>query len=539
MVFLLLAMSGCNMDETPYSTNEDAILKDPNGADILITNVYNTFWSSSLMKKSYMECIDMDHDHSAAPSWVVSGAGDGNITTHWSYNTSQDPFLAFYKVINRANYALETIPHTVSDPTKKQQYIGEAHFLRAFSYFHLVRMYGKLPIRLNSRDLGDKARSSVADVYGQIISDLKDACNAMDWATSGAKWGHANKTAAKILMAKVYATMASGALAGTVDMDVNIKGANRSFKTKAVAGYDEFDATECYGEVIKICNEMILRRGTDYDMMTTFNKIWGADNARNKEFVWGITGNSQLEYTTEHLGYYYTAPTYYGRGWAGITTHAYGLYEETDLRGEHGIFHYVKQTYDNTGAYVRVPNNPDKYPTGPDGKPSRGVDNYYYTIFITKWYTGAGTVDSPTPNITAPGYALKAQDIPMIRFAELYLLRAEALNELDDNIGALADLKTIRDRMNASDLTSSSLSKEQLRSVILNERAMEFMQEFNRKFDLLRWGLYLDVMNATVSVQIQGGSTISKVREEKSLLYAVPLNEILNNKLFGRNNNGW
>ena len=69
---------------------------------------------------------------------------------------------------------------------------------------------------------------------------------------------------------------------------------------------------------------------------------------------------------------------------------------------------------------------------------------------------------------------------------------------------------------------------------------MEFMQEFNRKFDLLRWGLYLDVMNKTQSVRIQGtGLSISKVRQPRSILYAVPLNEINNNRLFGPNNSGY
>ena len=128
----------------------------------------------------------------------------------------------------------------------------------------------------------------------------------------------------------------------------------------------------------------------------------------------------------------------------------------------------------------------------------------------------------------------------LIRFIELYLLRAEAYNELDFPDKALADVDVVRARAKADLLSGTTSDKTEIRSLILQERAMEFMQEFNRKFDLLRWGLYLDVMNATQSVRIQGtGLSISKVRQPRSILYAVPLNEINNNRLFGPNNSGY
>lgn len=528
----------CDMKEMPYTIDKD-MAKTPQGAAQVVTAMYNTFWSTYLMKKTYMEVIDMDQDHAAAPSWVVSGAGEGNITTHWAYNQSSDPFRAFYTLINRANFALESISVSPIDEATRNQYLGEAYFLRAFAYFHLVRMYGPVPLRVNSEDLGDRERSPVKDVYQLITDDLDEACVLLQWQNVGS-WGHANKTAAKLLLARVYATMGSASLAGHAEMYVDIKGVNTHFNTEAVAGFEEIDSEACYQKVKDICDEVIARRDMEFGLMTAFNKIWGADNVRNKEFVWGIVGNNQTEFTTEHLNYYYTAPTYYGRGWAGISVDAYNLYQENDERGEQGIFHYVKQTYNNTAAYVRVPNDAAKYPTGPDGTPSRGVNDYYNIIFITKWYMGKGTVDNPEPDISAPGYAYTPQDIPMIRFVDAYLLRAEALNELGRPGDALADLDVVRGRAKASLLSGLTSDKVEIRSFVLRERAMEFVQEFNRKFDLLRWGLYLGVMNKTSFVKVQGtGLTISKVRQPRCLLYAVPLNEINNNKLFGLNNAGW
>lgn len=449
---LLLSSCDFSLEEYPYTSGGN-MTSYPAGASQMVNSIYNVFWSSGLMKKSYMETIDMDHDHAAAPSWVVSGAGEGNITTHWSYNTPSDPFNAFYMLINRANYAIENLPQVEGlDSVSESQCMGEARFLRAFAYFHLVRMYGGVPLRLSSSISSDMERASVMQVYNQIEEDL------------------------------LYASTA-------------------------------------------------LPEKTD-------NSNWGSANLRNTEFVWGVSGNSQTEYITNHLGFYYSAIPYNGRAWAGMSEHAFALYRDGDERGEHGIFHYVKQTFTATSAYVRIPDDAQKYPTGPDGRPSRAVADYYNIYFPTKWYLG--DVVNPQPVTTEPGYSYQAQDVILIRFVDAYLLRAEALNELGDAAGALDDLDVVRKRAKAALFERFTTDKTTIRSLVLEERSMEFMQEFNRKFDLLRWGLYLKVMNSVGSVRVQGtGVTITKTREPRSTLYAVPLNELNINKKFGPNNPGW
>jgi len=524
--------------EHPYSTGGDMI-NSSGGANQMVTAIYNVFWSSELMKKSYMETVDMDHDHAAAPTWVVSGAGEGNMTTHWSYNTASDPFNAFYRIINRANYAIENLP-LVKDTTDNLvgQYMGEAKFLRAFAYFHLVRMYGGVPLRVSYESPLDMKRSSVMEVYAQIEKDLLEASVVLPWKTEGDNWGRANRTGAKLLLARVYASIGSAALAGKVNMEVDIKGLIQTFATDSVAGFSRVDASVYYAKVKDLCDEIITTRGIYYDLRPSFKDIWGGANVRNNEFVWGISGNSQLDYTTLHLGYYYSAIPYNGRGWAGMSEHAYGLYGDSDERGIHGIFHFVKQSFTATSAYVRIPDDATKYPTGPDGVASRAVADYYNIIFPTKWYMG--DVVSPKPVTVDPGYAYQAQDVIMIRFVEAYLLRAEARNELEDPLGALDDLDIVRKRAKAGPFERYTSNKITVRSLVMEERALEFVQEFNRKFDLLRWGLYLKVMNSVGSVRVQGtGLTITKTREPRSLLYAVPLNEININKKFGTNNPGW
>ncbi|MCX6307326.1 MAG: RagB/SusD family nutrient uptake outer membrane protein [Bacteroidia bacterium] len=527
LIMSMIINTSCdfNLEEHPHNAGGDMV-DYPAGAAQMVTSIYNVFWSTELMKKSYMETIDMDHDHAAAPTWVVSGAGEGNMTTHWSYNTPADPFNAFYRLINRANYAIENLP-LVKDLSEDllNQYMGEAKFLRAYGYFHLVRMYGSVPLRLAFITPLDLPRASVMSVYEQIMKDLVDASEVLPWKTQGENWGRANRIGSKLLLARVYSTIASAALAGNADMEVDVKGLVRTFTTDSVAGFDGVDAALYYSKVSDLCDEVIATKGTYYDLRSSFKEIWGGANVRNNEFVWGIAGNAQLEYTTMHLGYYYSAIPYNGRGWAGMSEHAFSLYGEGDERGEHGIFHYIKQSFTATSAYVRIPDDATKYPTGPDGIASRAVADYYNIIYPTKWYLG--DVVNPQPVTADPGYAYQAQDVIMIRFVEAYLLRAEARNELDDPAGALDDLDVVRKRAKAGPFERYTTNKTTIRSLVLEERAMEFVQEFNRKFDLLRWGLYLKVMNAVGSVRVQGtGMTITKTREPRSLLYAVPLNEI-------------
>lgn len=154
---------------------------------------------------------------------------------------------------------------------------------------------------------------------------------------------------------------------------------------------------------------------------------------------------------------------------------------------------------------------------------------------MTKHYNG----DITKPSFySAKQNAKTNQDIILIRFAEAYLLRAEAEVEVGTVAEAMADLDVIRKRAGASTYSGKITDKVEARSLVLKERALELAMECNRKFDLLRWGLYLDVMNDTQSIDC-AGTLRSMVRTKKNLLYAIPTAEIAANKLLGGNNYGY
>ncbi|MCR6507741.1 RagB/SusD family nutrient uptake outer membrane protein [Bacteroides sp. KH569_7] len=541
--------ASCSLDEHPYSITSEQLAQSEKGAEQLVTGIYAIFWDNWCMEQTYEAWTDQDHDHCAAPGWVLSSAGSGDITGHYSYNTNNDLWSVFYRMINRANKAKESLESSTAytEQSVVRQLYGETLFLRAFAYFHLVRMYGAVPLRLTSATELNCPRSSVEDVYGQVTEDLETALECMYYNSEGnvGAWGHADKTAAALLLARVYCTMGSAALSNKgVGMIVDIKGEQKRFNCAGVEGAANIDAEQCYSRAKELCDMVIARRGTDYDLATDYLNLWGSNNRRNKEFVWGASANGgDTDFNNSYLHYYHNPAPYGGAGaWIYMAPNLYEQYDETDDRIVHGVWHYYQTAYNGTAKWVSFPSSSDVYNADnlPENlkafRPDFNSSYKYGVACLTKHYNG----DIANPSFFSARQATaQNQDVILIRFAEAYLLRAEAEVELGNVQAAMEDVDVIRKRAKAETLYAGKVTDQvEARSMVLKERGLEFCQEFNRKFDLLRWGLYLDVMNETQSI-VCGNANRSTVRSKKNLLYAIPAAEVAENKLLGGNNYGY
>ena len=109
-----------------------------------------------------------------------------------------------YEGINRANYLVENKDKV--DFTRKSELYGEVHFLRAYYYFELVKIFGGVPLftesRLTAGDSGTLARATASEVYAQIEADLQAAITALPAAKSTD--GRATSFTAHALLGKVY-----------------------------------------------------------------------------------------------------------------------------------------------------------------------------------------------------------------------------------------------------------------------------------------------------------------------------------------------
>ena len=543
-----MAFTGCSLQEEPYALTAEKLTTTEEGTEQLVTGVYATFWDHWCMQQTYMAWMDYDHDHCGGPAWVLGTGGSGDITGHWAYNTGNDLWNIFYCMINRANKAIETLEGNGSyaeDPTTGQLY-GETLFLRAFAYFHLVRMYGEVPIRLSAETENDCPRSPVKDVYDVITSDLEKSLDYLHYPSDGnvGAWGHADKTAAQILLARVYATMGSIALTQqSAEMIVDIKGENKKYVCDKVDGGEGIDATQCYTRVKQLCDEVIARKGIDFDLMPEYLSIWGGNNRRNKEFVWGAAANASDEtYRTSGLNNYFTPGPFGGSGcWIYMSHNHYNQYDEDDDRIVHGVFHYYLTSY-TAKSWVSYPSGSERYNAENLPEDYKSVTPDFNSSYnkgvacLTKYYLE----DIAHPSFYKAKLDAKTdQDVILIRFAEAYLLRAEAEVELGQVANAMADLDVIRKRAKATTLyTGNVTDKVEARSLVLKERSLELAMEFNRKFDLLRWGLYLGVMNDTKSIDC-AGTLRSTVRTKKNLLYAIPSAELSSNSMITTNNYGY
>lgn len=137
----------------------------------------NSYYGSNFPALSYLSAGDIQ--------WSGSQSDPNEITKHLTSATNgyvQSAWTAIYKTISQANYIIDKVP-TVNDPllttTLKNQYLGEAYFVRALAYFDLARGWGGVQLILkatnNSSDNSGIPRSSLADTYAQVLKDLNAA----------------------------------------------------------------------------------------------------------------------------------------------------------------------------------------------------------------------------------------------------------------------------------------------------------------------------------------------------------------------------
>jgi starch-binding outer membrane protein, SusD/RagB family len=190
ILLLLLAVAflfGCDSlleDQQPQnSVDPSVVFNDAPGARSAIIGAYDALQSASYFGGDYLllgEVIGGNLSHTGTfPSYAQIAnrailTDNANVTNMWTI---------IYSGINRANQVIDKVP-VITDPAltdaERSQLIGEAHFLRAFNYFNLVKWWGGVPLKLAPSDAYTPSeinipRATAAAVYDQIIIDLDEA----------------------------------------------------------------------------------------------------------------------------------------------------------------------------------------------------------------------------------------------------------------------------------------------------------------------------------------------------------------------------
>lgn len=563
----LLTMSSCSgwLDEDPKSlTLEKNVGDSDEAAANWVTGVYSKWIYDMFCWGYFPKVLEMDADYISGPDWLMGTFGAGN------FQGESDVVDALWKgcygLIERANNAERHLAKmsNVSDAVRNNA-IGEVRFQRAFAYFLLVRAYGAVPIRDEAgSNQYNVPRSSVDSVYQYITTTLEE-CTTLLYKNTDRNYqaGHVCAGSAAGLLAKVYATEAAAAMPEGTEVTVRTGQAyttdangdkdyaplkNFTFKKEKVSGYEDLNSHALYQKAAQWAKAVIDGNYGSYALLP-YDQLWKKTSATASEFMFSVgsvSGDATYKNSihTQYEGYKTATGSDFiqSGGWLGCSRHWYDLFDHDDLRITQGVKHrwrYYTQQESNTGffypndnEYTRLATGYDKLGQGDGTKGSLFNDgvSYYYSMdtqclaFTTKY-----------SDVTNDAIDQADANWPFLRYADVLLIYAEAENELGNAAEARTFLNQVRQRSNAT-LLDGDTSTEVMRSLILEERAKEFACEADRRWDLIRWGIYLQAMNAL------GGSDdagVLKNRQQRNLLYPIPAEELNTNKAITANNPGW
>lgn len=376
--------------------------------------------------------------------------------------------------------------------------IGQAYFLRAYYYFHLVRLFGKVPLILEeiiTRADAELPRAEIKDVYQSIKNDLTQAV-----ALLPANYNNGAGTLAPGLATK-YAAIG---LAALVNLELE-EWQDAVTNANQVLASGQFKLLENYADNFNGKAE----NGSESLFEVQFNASPNTSSALSAHLAPFIYngGSSSARNPLPTDANYANYPGYKDLGRTGAL--GGGIiqdFEPDDLRFKVAVSTYgIANFLDNT-------------------QPAGSL--YYVHKYL---------------NIADPIFQ-SSYNFPLIRLAEIHLLRAEALNELEPNDNtAISDIETIRHRAGLGSLDAAIYTDQvKFREAIRKERRTELCFENKRYFDLNRWGI-LQSKLAVQKVIVQPSRMISHpVTNKQFFLYPIPGPELINNpSLQGDQNPGY
>lgn len=440
LISLVVLSAGCSddfLDRQPLDTINTE--NYPANGEELVTLVNGAY--QPMQRPKLYNLRMWTTDIIAGNSIVGAGGGtDGIETTNMAnFVTSTDNAGALdlwrgpWPGILMSNIVLETAP-TIENIEEEilNRSMGEAYFLRAHYYNILATFFGDVPLVTVPQSSDDDllpSRDPVADVYAQIIEDLTQASSLLPTKSSygNENLGRVPRGAAFALLAKVHLKLGNYQMALDAATEVENLG---------------YQLNENYADNFSINNE------------NSIESIFEVQYAANAgEDFW--SDDNQSSWASPFMGPRGANFVAGGYGWNQPTEEFVSQYEEGDLRKDVTIL----------------------YEGGPqfDGKE-------YDSDFSN---TGYNVRKFLVPLSEVSTFDNSPLNFPVLRFADILLVKAEALNELGRTSEAEDYLNMVRNRAGLEDITSG-LSESEFQEAVLNERRIELAFEGQRWLDLIR-----------------------------------------------------
>jgi len=575
---VLLLFSACKkdlLDTSPYSSASSGTMWTSDGlTDLGVTGVYQALrLSISTSGASGLELYHFDRFGFTGQGRDLDAMLGGTATS--SSSMFSNYWQQSYEGIKRANDAIINIPlKSPSAAEKKARYVAECKFLRAYFYFRLNQVYKGVPLYLEPiATVADatKSRETEDKIWDAVIQDLTDCINEtnlpLKYSGTDAMNGHVTKGAAYALRGKVYMYKKQWAEAIA------------DFQQVKDAGHGLFAGSykDCFTLANEKSNEMIFSiqniNQDGYGSTTqfycgtrsSFGSCWNTylvspnlvdlyENADGSPFNWDniIPGYSTMAPAKREVYFFRDGLTdaeiaaATGRGLdmslylpAGNEARIKTAYANRDPRLQANVITpyatYLGRPIDGVdGTFTsRWPARLETAPTFDLFTDTRSNFYYLYRKFV---YEGSTQL---TTRVTGP------TDFPVIRYADVVLMWAEALNEQGFSQESVDLVNTVRARAGVGLLNSSAATtvsnQADMRERIRNERRMEFPNEGINYFDELRWGSWKDkVFSNGNGIKQIWGANVSTYSWQGDYIYnwAIPASEIQMNTTLTQNT-GW
>lgn len=460
-IILMLVIFGCNESFLDLHSRTDLssgnFWKNEKDVQLALNGIYDVLQSRPLYGGNWNNKISLvNYDSFVDNSWNrirFEGAGFYiRGTLNESERLFEDLWGASYRGISRCNEAIFNIEKMAKEnllnETTINDYMGQVYFLRGLFYSHLAIYFEHVPLILNMQTLDEAyvTKNNQREILDQVIKDLELAAELLPEEHPSELFGYATKGAANGLLARIFLF-------------------DKQWTKAAEASKKVIDSNL-------------------YNLDFTYDKQFTYDGEYSKDIVFsvrfqeaeGFASTEQFSITNLSM------PKWNNQPYANC----------------------VNDFYCTDGMPI------DKSPLYNSKSPKENRDprllaSVYFKgdVFITdlnivfktsntgygiKKYVRSKTTDLGT-NPNSPG----GQDFYVIRYADVLLMRAEALVESNTNLNEVYSLiNEVRDRVgmpHVEDVEGAGLSQDQLREIVRHERRVELAFEGLRFFDLKRWGL--------------------------------------------------
>jgi tetratricopeptide (TPR) repeat protein len=466
---ILLGITAISCDDyleitNPNRQTTDTFWTTSAGAMQGVTAIYSCFSKPGGLARWYYFDTDLrsDEGYSASP-WIELQNSTKFIVINYDFVAYRSVWDDHYRAIYRANQAIKFIPDITMDEALKSRLIAEAKFLRAYFYFNLVSLWGNVPMVTEPNVITElEPYSTIEENWAQIETDLNDAIAVLPASYTGNDIGRPTKGAAYALLGKALLQQKKYEEAFDA-FDWLVEGDGKSFYGLAANYADNFRHTAEYN------NESVWE-------VSFSDKIAGPPT-EGEDFADHTLGNNRAQFF---------APR--GIGWSDGQCRRWVADEfltENTIDGERDPRLPITCLFNNTdeagptATMVYGQTFEQRFP---------GSQEVWFHKYQNDYWRNFENYHSPI-------------NIRVIRFADVLLMYAEILNELDQTAAAYPYVDRVRQRSNMAKLSDikPGMTKEEFLEQLKHERVVELAGESVRWNDLVRWG-DLDTQEAVDAV---------------------------------------